>query len=376
MTYSNITYIGAYSLIAFCSVITHTILPIPPTVIFFCLSSLLALWCVKRNEFKIKSINRVSIFPLLLSSYLLLFQLLLEVPFRALVSPFLAPLYFVVALFYLSILNKRNIDNLINKFIYISLGVFIIECLWRMSHPSLPKGVDEVVVGADRWFYLFKGGGLMYSETNGLAIHIIIVYFFVVWWSLLHKKNMLIEKSCLLVLIILTFSRAALISIPLGWLYMYCIGRMSKKIQIFLFFLVLVITIAVMPTLISNLESDPSTAMKLSVFAEILEYYKHIDLLPFLYGIGNYNSMNVFSIYAHNYLLVFLVEMGFLGLLLLLFQFLFFIKVSRGQFLFVFVPFFVQVMSSTKIFIPHLYIIAAIIVYYSTYYEKDKNIIS
>ncbi len=35
MTYSNITYIGAYSLIAFCSVITHTILPIPPTVIFF-----------------------------------------------------------------------------------------------------------------------------------------------------------------------------------------------------------------------------------------------------------------------------------------------------------------------------------------------------
>jgi membrane protein YqaA with SNARE-associated domain len=40
MTYSNITYIGAYSLIAFCSVITHTILPIPPTVIFFCLSSL------------------------------------------------------------------------------------------------------------------------------------------------------------------------------------------------------------------------------------------------------------------------------------------------------------------------------------------------
>ena len=115
MTYSNITYIGAYSLIAFCSVITHTILPIPPTVIFFCLSSLLALWCVKRNEFKIKSINRVSIFPLLLSSYLLLFQLLLGVPFRALVSPFLAPLYFVVALFYLSILNKRNIDNLINK---------------------------------------------------------------------------------------------------------------------------------------------------------------------------------------------------------------------------------------------------------------------
>ena len=108
---------------------------------------------------------------------------------------------------------------------------------------------------------------------------------------------------------------------------------MSKKIQIFLFFLVLVITIAVMPTLISNLESDPSTAMKLSVFAEILEYYKHIDLLPFLYGIGNYNSMNVFSIYAHNYLLVFLVEMGFLGLLLLLFQFLFFIKVSRGEFI-------------------------------------------
>lgn len=33
-------------------------------------------------------------------------------------------------------------------------------------------------------------------------------------------------------------------------------------------------------------------------------------------------------------------------------------------------------MSSTTIFIPHLYIIAAIIVYYSTYYEKDKNIIS
>lgn len=150
--------------------------------------------------------------------------------FCVLVSFFLVLLYFVVVLFYLLILNKRNIDNLINKFIYILLGVFIIECLWRMSYLLLFKGVDEVVVGVDRWFYLFKGGGLMYFEMNGLVIYIIIVYFFVVWWFLLYKKNMLIEKSCLLVFIILIFLRVVLIFIFLGWFYMYCIGRMFKKI--------------------------------------------------------------------------------------------------------------------------------------------------
>lgn len=86
-----------------------------------------------------------------------------------------------------------------------------------------------------------------------------------------------------------------------------------------MFFLVLVIIIVVMFILIFNLESDFSIVMKLSVFVEILEYYKYIDFFLFLYGIGNYNSMNVFLIYVYNYFLVFLVEMGFFGLFLLLF---------------------------------------------------------
>lgn len=376
MNCSNLSYLGAYLLIPFCSVITHTILPIPPTVILFCFSLFFLLCLIPSYKFKIKSIDRVLLFPLILSLYLLLFQLLLGVSFRALVSPFLAPLYFVITLLYLSILKKRDTDKLVNMFIYISLFVFIIECMWRLSHPSFSNGTDEVVIGADKWFYLFKGRGLMYSETNGLAIHLIIIYFFVLWWSSQCCKKMFFVKSCLLTLIILTFSRAAIISVPIGWIYKYYIGRMSNKKQLCLFFLFSIFILILLPVFISKLREDPSSAMKLNVFTEVLRYYEHIECIPFLYGVGNYNSMHVFSIYAHNYLLVVLIEMGFIGLILLIMQFVYFIKYSNGQFLFVFIPFFVQVMSSTTIFIPHFYMIAAIIVYYSIYYGKNKIITS
>lgn len=369
----KITHIGAFLLIPFCSVISHTILPLPPTVMLFVISSIFLLYLISRNNYRVNCLNRFSAIPTFFSVYLFLSQIILEVDLRAIVSPCLAPLYFVITLLYLNYIDEKYISKFVKLFIYISLFVFIVECFWRLGHPKLPEGMDEInIEGRSRWIYWFKGPGLMYVETNGLAIHLVIVYFFTLWWSSLKKQRMFLVKFGFVILIILTFSRAALISVPIGWCYKYYFSKLTRNKKLAIFCFLLFLAMVLMPFVVVMLQEDPSSAEKIDVFVKIWEYYKHIDLLSLLYGIGNYNSKTAFGIYAHNYLLVFLVEMGVLGLFLLLSQFYVFIKASKGQFLFVFIPFFVQIMSSTIIFIPHFYMIAAIMIYYAGYNKKDE----
>lgn len=368
MWHKNLTDIGAALLIPFCGIISHTVLPIPPTVICFILSAILALSLLSVNNFKLGKLNAYSALPVFLSFYLFLSQLMLGVEIRPLISPCLAPLYFVLTLFFLNRLDRKEIEFYIDKFIYISLVVFVVECLWRLTHPHLPEGIGEVDIEKySRWYYWFKGAGLMYIETNGLAIHLLVIYFFVLWWAPIRNRKMLRVKTILLVLIILTFSRAAILSVPIGWIYRYYFSKLKGDRQILLLFIIMLFFVFAVPFVVSILQNDPSTQEKLVAFTKIFNYYRDVNLFSFLYGIGNYNSKVAFGIYAHNYLLVFFVEMGALGLMLILSQFYVFIKWSKGQFLFVFVPFFVQIMSSTIIFIPYFYMIAAIMIYYAQY---------
>lgn len=373
--HKNINILSISLLIPFCSVVSHTVLPVPPTVVLFVLSVILALSSLPYTDFKVNYYNKISSIPLLLCIYLLLSQLIIGVEFRALISPCLAPLYFVLTLFLLQTVKWDIAARYIDKFIFISLWIFIIECLWRLSHPSLPEGVEEINPEQySRWYYWFKGAGLMYIETNGLAIHIIVVYFFTLWWSKVRQKRWLLVKASFLILLFLTFSRAAIISVPIGWYYCYSFCKKSINSQLLIVILASLSLLCLFPLLFSFMESDPSTLEKLNVFKKIIDYYSQIDLFSLVYGIGNYNSKVAFGTYAHNYLLVFLVEMGLIGLLLILLQFYIFIKYSRGNFLYVFVPFFVQIMSSTIIFIPYFYMIAAIMVYYSINIQTTSSI--
>lgn len=355
---------GGFFLITFCSVITHTLLPIPPTLVFWLLSFLISILYFFLNNRRIARINSISLVPILFSIYLFFSQLLIGVDFRALVGPFMAPLYFGLTIFYLDLLDKNKTTKYITNFIYLSTVVFIIESIWRVLHPVVP---DEEVLQSDsyQWFYVFKGPGLMYIETNGLAIHIIVVTFFAYWWGEFIGKKFYILKIILVTVLCLTFSRAAFFSFLIGIIYFYIIRKMNS-IYFYLASLVLsFILIIVLPYGIELLQGDASTNSKFGLVDEVFKFYSNADLLRILFGIGNYNSINALGMYAHNYFLVYLIEMGIFGLTLLLFQFVYFVYISKKEILVILIPFLVQVMSSSTIFIPHFYMISAIFCFFS-----------
>jgi O-antigen ligase len=206
----------------------------------------------------------------------------------------------------------------------------------------------------------------MYVESNGLAIHIIVVLFFTFWWGEYLQRKFLFVKILLIIVLCLTFSRAAIFSFSIGILYYKYFRKLNRIWFTLLIFFSGLVLIFILPTFILPfLKNDASSNTKVELIDEVFKYYLNADWVNIIFGIGNYNSMKVFSIYAHNYILVFAVETGLLGLTLLFTQFIHFILKSRNEILVVLVPFFVQVMSSTTIFIPHFYMVSAIIIYFS-----------
>jgi len=361
----NVLHIGGFLLIPFCSLITHTILPIPPTVILFLLSFLIAIFYLIKNP-KISKINLISVPSLLFSIYLFISQLVIGVDIRALFGPFLAPLYFVLTLFYLDLLKNEKSKKFITSFIYISVFIFVIEAVWRILHPSF--NVEAIKSGneAYQWFYVFKGTGLMYLESNAVAIHVIVVLFFTFWWEDYLQKKFTTLKILLILVLCLAFSRAAIFSFGIGIIYYKYLRKMKNNSFYTLILFSSVIFIFTLPTyIIPFLQKDASANTKVELISEVLKYYSNADWISIIFGIGNYNSQKAFSIYAHNYILVFAVETGIVGLTLLFTQFLNFVKKSRNESLVILIPFLVQVMSSTTIFIPHFYMVSAIIVYFS-----------
>ena len=190
----NFINVGGILLIPFCSLITHTLFPIPPTLVLWVISALIGLYLIFFRG-RISRINKLSILSIFFSFYLLISQLLIGVEIRPLLGPCLAPLYFVVTFFYLDLLEFEKSKKLVTSFVYLSVLIFVVEAIWRLLHPSIPT--DFIDAESSRWYYVFKSSGLMYSETNSLAIHIIVVLFFTFWWGDFVERKFIVVKTLL-----------------------------------------------------------------------------------------------------------------------------------------------------------------------------------
>jgi hypothetical protein len=291
--------------------------------------------------------------------------LLIGVDIRPLFGPFLAPLYFVITIFYLDLMDSEKSKKLISAFIYISVIIFTIEALWRILHPATPS-LEALSYSGYRWFYKYKVRGLMYAESNAVAIHIIVILFFTYWWGEYLRRRFIWVKILLMIVLFLTFSRAAIVSFSIGILYFTYIRKMKRISFQLLILFAIALLLFIFPIYIQPLlEKDQSTSQKIILLREIPKYYSKADWINIVFGIGNYKSKEIFSIYAHNYILVYLIEMGIIGVSILLLQFLYFVHLSKKDILVMLIPFLAQVMSSTTIFIPYFYMCSAIIIYFS-----------
>jgi hypothetical protein len=277
--------------------------------------------------------------------------------------------YIIVVTFgYQTSAEKRKL--LITKFITFSSVILLIECLWRLAHPNTEYTVFEQT-NDPRWIYQYKFGGLMYVDSNAVAIHIIIVLFFIFYMELEHRERWTKTKLLLIILLVLTFSRAGWVGAFLGWIYIRFLRK--QKLEFYIVNLVafsLILVVFYRFYFQSKIESDLSFQSKLDIIGIVSKYLSNASFNEILFGIGFSNSSERLGIYAHNFFMVFFIESGFIGLFLIILLLIQITFATNKRALFIIIPFLITTLSSTITFMPFLYVAVGLIFLE----ERDKRL--
>lgn len=352
----KLLYFALALIIPFCSFTSHTILIVPPTLVLFVIGSTLLF---SFNE-KIY-ISNSQIIPVIAIAYFLVTQTIIGAPIGRYMGVVFAIGYYIIVVAYAQQLMRPKLNSLISKFITYSTLLLIVECIWRITHPETEYAVFEEN-GDPRWIYQYKFGGLMYVDSNAVAIHIIIILFFIYYMEIEHGERWTKSKIILIILLILTFSRAGWVGALLGWIYVRFLRKQKLEFYLvnFIFFSI-VLTLFYKLYLQQKIESDLSFQSKLDIIQVVYKYISNASLNEIIFGIGFSNSSERLGIYAHNFFMVFFIESGIIGLFIIILLFIQLTVATNKRALFIIVPFLITTLSSTITFMPFLYVSLALI---------------
>jgi hypothetical protein len=230
---------------------------------------------------------------------------------------------FVMCMFLLifySVLFKNTTlkgNRLILFFTLLLLSLYIFECIYRLSNPIL---TEKMLANKDEllFFYQYKFNSIMFIDSNFVALSLIS---FIATVDVLFKENRfkVYLFTTLLILLILTFSRAALISIVIY----FFLKNAGFRMKLIVLFFIGVCIFFIFPIIVN----DGSYLSKIKILNYFYKYLMQIDFLTFLLGSGIGSSANVLGIGSHNLFVLLVVEFGFISLL----GFLFFVLYNIYQ---------------------------------------------
>lgn len=223
-------------------------------------------------------------------------------------------------------------NNLLKLVTSVSILLLIIECYFRLAYPMLdipPTASFEVVENKsnnltadnflDSGFYLFKLSSIMFYDSNYVGIYALIVLVLGLKELNFSEKNRFGRIKVILsfVLIILTFSRASIISSFVILFSFYIFDHRNKKYAlpiIFAFFIGLVIFSYY---IIDIFSSDYSFNTKIQTFISLGGGLSNVSLNDLFFGRGFDEGVFMYSYekgaYAHAALPLLLGTTGFLG---------------------------------------------------------------
>ena len=352
---SQMIYLGFWLIVPFSCLAIHETLPIPPTLILFALGSIILF-----TYSKTISTSIVTLIPITCVLYFALSQALIGAPVERFVGVVFAICYFLIPAFFGKNLTSEELFKLSDRYILLSTLLLTAECVWRITHPDLAQ-LSQAKDGLG-WIYQYKFTSFMYSESNATGIHVIVVLFYVLYQESEHDRKWTKTKWLLVFLLVLTFSRAAIVGAVIGWIY---IRYLRKRNIIFLLANLVIISTFSFGIyqfyLKAKIANDLSLKSKFEIIDIVNNYFANASIPELLFGIGFSNSIERLGIYAHNFEMVMLIESGILGLMLMGLLFLNFALATRQKALYILVPFLVTTLSASIMFIPFFYATIALI---------------
>lgn len=335
-----------------------TKLPLSPIYIFILIGIYLStVLLFMSNKMKF---SKELLFAFVLLFYFLIFQQIFSIPNISAYVNF--SLSIVVFIFSYIVLNKTNTITIINiseKLVFFSLPLLIYEAYYRISNPVF--FVDFAEKGReDLAFYYYKINSIMYQDSNFVGLFILSLFFFLFYLKEYTRKKYFIVFSLLTILIFATISRASILALLL-FVILYPFRQKIYKYRIFIFIFSIILAFTLFPILSKYRTIDDSFSTKFEIFDETIEYISNANFINLLFGVGFGNAVEVLDIGAHNFFVTYLVESGFIGLMLVVVLWTYILLKTKFKVGIVMFPFLLNGMSVTSGAIPYLYAMFAVI---------------
>jgi len=259
----------------------------------------------------------------------------------------------------------------INRRVYIYKFIFNLLIIFMILEFFL-RVVNSSHTGS---FYDYKWS-LLYFDSNFVSF---IILFFLMFAVFLKEKNIFnigkMRFSFLFVLLILTFSRASLVSFIVTYLFVKSGNK--YKTPIFILFLIGYFYIASeligkYTSGVSYVDVDGSFNSKFYLISVAIDNYNSIPVINKLFGIGLNNFLYYSDgIFAHNIFITLLYEFGVLGTIMFIFFLCYsYYKIGKDV-AYIYIPLLVAGFSLFSAYVPFLFVLIACI-YIETRYLKQR----
>lgn len=238
-------------------------------------------------------------------------------------------------------LCKSDIIKASKYFILFSIILLSIEALWRFSHPVfIVEGTGKDYRDTeDLVFYAYKLSSIMFQDSNFVATYSLSVFFLCL--NLIREKILTSKLPLIIigVLIFLTLSRSAIITIPLAYVLLDVIlKRKSFKLRFLFIIMFLFFTVYIY----IKLATDISFQTKFTILNLTFEHLSNSTFLDVITGVGYGNSVHYLGIGAHNLFITHFIESGVIGFLFFILVSVMFVRPSNKKSLYITVPFFIS----------------------------------
>ena len=311
-----------------------------------------------KNDYLLKICFGIIIFYLITT---ILTQTYAQIP-NLIVTILLNQISLLITIWGLSkIHNKKEIFEFVESYFSVAVFVGICDFLYRLKHPSN----SNVGILA---FYNYKNNSIMFDDSNWVGFIYMIAFSFFVY---LRDRFMLVLRKRLLILfllVILSFSRAAILSSLIVLLYSK-FKKQKSQIRVFILLILSSIVFIGLPLLINFLSIDGSFITKMALFRGLKYYFNNASLSQLFLGNGAASSSNnpVLLGYcgygAHLYLVIKIIDLGFIGLALELLFFVNCFVLTHGYFAYLFLPFFICGLSMCPTNLSYMYVLAGVMIY-------------
>lgn len=224
-------------------------------------------------------------------------------------------------------------------------------------------------------FYDYKWS-LLYFDSNFVSF---IILFFLMFAVFLKEKNIFnigkIRFSLLIILLILTFSRASIVSFIVT--YFFVKSGSKYKTPIFILFLISYFYAATdlvgkYTSGTSYVDVDGSFNSKFYLISVAIDNYDSVPLVNKIFGIGLSNFLYYSGgIFAHNIFITLFYEFGILGTLMFVFFLVYsYFKIGK-DITYIYIPLLVVGFSLFSAYVPFLFVLIACM-YIETRYLKQR----